>query len=166
MRTLTHTLLGGAMLALAATPVQAQEATFNNPSLVPDLAVKAAKKAVNACREREAQVTAVVVDGGGNTQALMRARYAGPHTIDTAISKAWTAVSFRTDTVELGTMAKPGEAGYGLQNLPRVTILGGGKQITAGGRVVGGIGVSGAPSGKIDDECATAGIEAIRKHLL
>ncbi|MEF8792383.1 GlcG/HbpS family heme-binding protein [Thiohalorhabdus sp.] len=166
MRTLTTTLLGGVMLALAATPVQAQEATFDNPSLVPQMAVKAAKEAVKDCREREVQVTAVVVDGGGNTQALMRARYAGPHTIDTAISKAWTAVSFRTDTVELGTMAKPGKTGYGLQNLPKVTILGGGKQIMAGGRVIGGIGVSGAPSGKIDDKCATAGIDAIRKDLL
>ena len=167
MRPILSTLLGGALLALAApAQAQAQEATFDSPSLVPELAVKAARKAVEACRERDAQVTAAVVDGGGNTQALMRDRYAGPHTVETAISKAWTAVSFRTDTLELRDVTTPGEDGYGIQHLPDVTILGGGKQITTDGRTVGGIGVSGAPSGKIDDECATAGIEAIRKDLL
>ncbi len=166
MRALLRTLLGGAFLALAATPGQAEEATFDSPSLVPELAVKAAKEAVKACREREAQVTAAVVDGGGNTQALMRARYAGPHTVDTAISKAWTAVSFRTDTVELGDITEPGQAGYGIQHLPGVTILGGGKQIMVDGRIAAGIGVSGAPGGEIDDECAAAGIDALREDLL
>ena len=166
MQAKLSTLLGGAVLALAAAPAHAQEATFDNPSLVPDLAVKAARAAVEACRERDAQVTAAVVDGGGNTQALMRARYAGPHTVETAISKAWTAVSFRTDTLELRDMTGPGKAGYGIQDLPRVTILGGGKTITTEGRTIAGIGVSGAPSGQIDDACASDAIDAIREDLL
>jgi uncharacterized protein GlcG (DUF336 family) len=165
MRTAT-TLLGGALLALAATPAHAAEATFNNPSLVPELAVKAAQAAVAACRDQNAQVTAAVVDSGGNTQALKRDRYAGPHTVRTAITKARTAVSFRTDTLELREVTGPGEDGYGIQHLPEVTILGGGKQIMAEGRTVGGIGVSGAPSGQIDDTCATAAIDAIRDDLL
>ena len=37
---------------------------------------------------------------------------------------------------------------------------------TSEGRIVGGIGVSGSPSGSIDDECAAAGIEAIQGSLL
>jgi len=166
MKATPRTLLGGALLALAATPVHAQEATFNNPSLVPELAVKAARAAVTACRDQDTQVTAAVVDGGGNTQALMRDRYAGPHTVRTAITKARTAVSFRTDTLELRDVTDPGEDGYGIQHLPDVTILGGGKQIMAGGRTVGGIGVSGAPSGEIDDRCASDAIDAIRDDLL
>lgn len=166
MKTLISTLLGGAILALAATPVHAQDATFDNPSLVPEMAVKAAKEAVKACRERDTQVTAAVVDRGGNTQAIMRDRYAGPHTVSTAVSKAWTAVSFRTDTLELRDVTEPGDTGYGVQHLPEVTILGGGKQITTGGRIVAGIGVSGAPSGEIDDECASEAIDAIRPELL
>ncbi|HKL77175.1 MAG TPA: heme-binding protein [Gammaproteobacteria bacterium] len=163
---LPTTLLGGALLALVAAPAHAQDATFNNPSLVPELATKAVKAAVEACREQDTQVTAAVVDSGGNTQALMRDRYAGPHTVQTAISKARTAVSFRTDTLELRDMTAPGDAGYGIQDLPDVTILGGGKQIMAEGRTVGGIGVSGAPSGQIDDTCATEAIDAIRGDLL
>jgi len=38
----------------------------------------------------------------GGTQVMLRDRYAGPHTPDTAERKAWTAVSFRADTLELG----------------------------------------------------------------
>ncbi len=37
--------------------------------------------------------------------------------------------------------------------------------IEAGGSLLGGIGVSGAPGGKEDDVCAAAGIAAIRDSL-
>ncbi|MDZ7752677.1 MAG: heme-binding protein [Gammaproteobacteria bacterium] len=166
MKTTFKALFVGSALALTVNPVQATDGTFNTPTLLPEVAVKAVQAAVDACRDREAQVTAVVVDRNGTTQALKRDRFAGPHSIDTATSKAWTAVSFRTDTLELRDMTQPGEPGYGIQHLPGVSILGGGKKIMAAGRIVGGIGISGAPSGTIDDECAAAGIEAIRDDLL
>jgi uncharacterized protein GlcG (DUF336 family) len=37
--------------------------------------------------------------------------------------------------------------------------------IEAGGSIVGGIGVSGAPTGDADDDCAKAGIAAIKDDL-
>ncbi|WP_018872946.1 heme-binding protein [Thioalkalivibrio sp. ALJ16] len=162
-RTLLATPL---LLALAAAPLQASEGTFNTPTLIPEIAMKAVEAAVEACRDRDTQVTAAVVDRHGTPQALKRDRFAGPHTVDTAISKAWTAVSFRTDTLDLREITEPGAAGYGIQHLPQVSILGGGKQITANGRIVGGIGISGAPSGQVDHECAAAGVEAIAEDLL
>lgn len=166
MKTLRYALAAPIALVLAAAPLHASEGTFDTPTLIPELAVKAANAAVQACRDRDTQVTAAVVDRHGTPQALKRDRFAGPHTVDTAISKAWTAVSFRTDTLELREMTEPGAAGYGIQHLPRVSILGGGKQIMAGGRIIGGIGISGAPSGQIDDECAAAGMDAIADDLL
>ena len=42
-----------------------------------------------------------------------------------------------------------------------ITALGGGLMIEAGGSLLGAIGVSGAPGGKDDDDCASAGIAAI-----
>jgi len=107
MKATPRTLLGGALLALAATPAQAQEATFNNPSLVPELAVKAARAAVTACRDQDTQVTAAVVDGGGNTQALMRDRYAGPHTVRTAITKAQIRSMLKKGVFQLGLFDEP-----------------------------------------------------------
>lgn len=166
MSKIRSTLFLGTILAAAASPLHAAEGTFDTPALVPEVAVKAVVAAVEACRAENAQVTAVVVDPNGTLQALKRDRYAGPHSVETAESKAWTAVSFRTDTTDLRDATKPGGASYGIQNLRGVTILGGGKQITSDGRIVGGIGVSGSPSGSIDDKCAAAGIEAIQDDLL
>jgi uncharacterized protein GlcG (DUF336 family) len=37
--------------------------------------------------------------------------------------------------------------------------------IEAGGSLLGGIGVSGAPGGSEDERCAAAGIEAIREDI-
>ncbi len=44
-------------------------------------------------------------------------------------------------------------------------MLGGGVPIEAGGSIVGGVGISGAPSGEADDACARAGIEAVTADL-
>lgn len=164
MTTLSPLFLAGA-LAFAAGPAHSSEGTFSTPTLVPELAVKAVEAAMEACRDRDTQVAVAVVDRHGVTQAVKRDRFAGAHTVDTAVSKAWTAVSFRTDTLELREMTMPGELGYGIQHLPNVTILGGGVQITDNGRIIGGIGVSGAPSGEVDHECAEAGIDAIADDL-
>jgi len=166
MSKLRNLLFAGTALTVIASPLQAAEGTFDTPALVPEVAMKAVEAAVDACRDKNAQVTAVVVGPDGTPQALKRDRYAGPHSLQSAESKAWTAVSFRTDTMDLHDSTQPGQASYGIQHLDGVTILGGGKQITSDGRIVGGIGVSGSPSGSVDDECAAAGIEAIQGDLL
>jgi uncharacterized protein GlcG (DUF336 family) len=41
----------------------------------------------------------------------------------------------------------------------------GGVPINIGGTIMGGVGVSGAPSGEIDEKCAVAGIDAVRADL-
>ena len=49
----------------------------------------------------------------------------------------------------------------GFVAIPGFTILPGGLPIKAAGTVLGGIGVSGAPTGEIDASCATAALAAI-----
>ncbi len=44
-------------------------------------------------------------------------------------------------------------------------MIGGGLMIEAAGSVLGGIGVSGAPGGERDDECAKAGLDAIKDKI-
>jgi uncharacterized protein GlcG (DUF336 family) len=44
-------------------------------------------------------------------------------------------------------------------------MLAGGLMIEAGGTLLGGIGVAGAPGGDKDEECAKAGLDAIRDKL-
>jgi len=58
-----------------------------------------------------------------------------------------------------------GQPAAGIRHLPGVVVVGGGVMIEAAGSLVGGIGVSGAPGGELDDVCALAGIEAIEDLL-
>jgi uncharacterized protein GlcG (DUF336 family) len=106
-----------------------------------------------------------VVDRSGLALVMLRDRYAGAHTPRTAIGKAWTAVSFRSNTTGLAEISQPGKPASGVRNLPHVVALGGGVPIEAGGSILGGIGVSGAPGADIDEKCAKAGIDAIKDAL-
>lgn len=154
-----------ALAMLAATPALAAEGTFEMKMLTPEVALKAAQSALDACRKNGWQVAVSVVDRGGNVQALLRDRFAGPHTPNVATGKAWTAVSFRTNTTDLIEMTGPGKPQSGLRNVPGATILGGGMKIESAGAIVAAIGVSGAPGGDADDKCAIAGIKAIEDAL-
>jgi uncharacterized protein GlcG (DUF336 family) len=159
-------LLGLAVAAQAAPPAAAQEdATFASRSLTPETAWKAVQAALKKCRADGYQVAVAVVDRSGMLQALLRDRYAGAHTPETAQGKAWTAVSFRTNTGELAGETQPGKPSSGIRNLPRVVAVGGGVMIEGGGALLGGIGVSGAPGGNMDEACARAGIAAIQSDL-
>jgi uncharacterized protein GlcG (DUF336 family) len=82
-----------------------------------------------------------------------------------AIDKAWTAVSFRTDTAELARATQPGSPQSGIRHRPRVSAVGGGVMIEGAGSLLGGIGVSGAPGGDRDEVCARAGVRAIQDSL-
>lgn len=151
--------------ALAAGAALGQDATYAVKLMTPETALKAAQAALAQCRKDGYQVTVAVVDRSGVTQVVLRDRYAGPHTVDMAIDKAWTAVSFRTPTGELAKATQPGSAQSGIRNRPRVAAVAGGLLIESGGALVGGIGVSGAPGGDRDDVCAKAGIDSIRDSL-
>jgi uncharacterized protein GlcG (DUF336 family) len=145
--------------------VFAQSGTYTVQQMTPETALKAARAALDDCRKRGYQVTVAVVDRGGVAQSLMRDRFAGPHTVQTAINKAYTAITFRTDTLELAAGTQAGSPSSGIREIPNVVAVGGGVNITAGGTTVGAIGVSGAPSGIADDACAKAGIAAIKDEL-
>jgi uncharacterized protein GlcG (DUF336 family) len=158
-------LLASAVVALTALPSHAQEPLVTFKALSPELALDSARAALAECRKRGYQVAVAVVDRFGVAQVMLRDRFAGAHTPATAVGKAWTAASFRTDTSALMAISQPGMPQAGLRNLPGAVMLGGGMIIEGGGSMVGAIGVSGAPGGDADDACAKAGIDAIRDRL-
>lgn len=142
-----------------------EEALFTTKSMTPETALKAATAALDKCRAEGYQVAIAVVDRMGNMQVMIRDRYAGAHTPDTARRKAWTATSFRTNTSELLDITAPGQPQSGVRHVTDALMLGGGVLIDAGGSLVGAIGVSGAPGGELDDLCAEAGIAAIEEEI-
>jgi uncharacterized protein GlcG (DUF336 family) len=148
----------------SAQPVELR-AIERVPTVTFDAALVAARAALADCRRRGATVAVAVVDRSGVPLVVLRDALAGPHTPDTAVRKAWTAVSFRSGTTELVGASALSGPNAGLRQLPGVAILGGGLMIQAAGSLVGGIGVSGAPGGELDDACAKAGIGAILEAL-
>jgi uncharacterized protein GlcG (DUF336 family) len=150
---------------LIATPARAEEGLVTFKSMSVDLALALARAALADCQKQGYQVSVAVVDRFGVTQVLLRDRFAGAHTVPTATGKAWTAVSFRTNTGELVAATTPGSPQAGVRNLPNATIIAGGVMVEAAGTLVGAIGVSGAPGGDSDETCAKAGIAAIRDKL-
>ena len=153
------------LLAAPATLALAQQATFQTRSLTPETALIAAKAALESCRKQGYQVGVAVVDRAGITQVFLRDRFAGPHTVDVATNKAWTAVSFRTSTLALAAETQAGRPMSGIRTVPRFTAVGGGVLIEGGGSSFGAIGVSGAPGGEADEVCAQAGIKAIADSI-
>ncbi len=150
---------------LLVSPASWAQATFTVKVLTPETALKAAQAALKKCRDSGYQAAVAVVDRMGVLQVLLRDRYAGPHTVDMAGAKAYSAVSFRTNTSELAAATQAGRAQSGIRHRPGVAAVGGGLMIEASGSLLGAIGVSGAPGGKEDDSCAAAGIEAIREDI-
>lgn len=142
-----------------------EHALFTTKSLTPETALKAVNAAMTHCRKNGYQVTVAVVDRMGNMQAMLRDRYAGAHTPETARRKAWTATSFRTNTSDLVAPTQSGQQQSGVRHVAGALMLGGGVLIDAGGSLVGAIGVSGAPNGEADDACALAGIAAIEDDI-
>jgi len=158
-------MIGLIAAALAGPAAAGEEPLVSFQVLAPRLAVDLAQSVMKACNERGFQVAVAVVDRFGVPQALVRDRFAGPHTPDTATRKAWTAVSFRSDTQELVPVTKGGMPQSGARDITNALMLGGGVVVSVGGQMVGAVGVSGAPGGEEDHDCALAGIAAIEDRL-
>ncbi len=154
-------------LLVIAAPALAQgnAATYSLRFMSPDTALKVAQATLASCRAQGFQVAVAVVDRTGLPQVLLRDRFAGAHTVDMALDKAWTAATFRRNTGELATETQAGRPMSGIRNLPRVIAAGGGVPIDAAGTLFGAIGVSGGPGGEADEGCALAGIKAVADEL-
>ncbi len=154
-----------ALLSCGSVPALAQKMLANFPTLTTAAAQQAAQAALARCQKDGYTVAVAVVDRSGAPLAVLRDNLAGAHTTQTAVNKAATAVSFRTDTTELAAMSQAGKPQSGIRELPNVVAVGGGLVIRAKGSLVGGIGVSGAPGGDADEACAKAGAAAINEAI-
>ena len=64
------------------------------------MALTIAQGAIAECQKRGFAVSVVVVDRGGDTMVALRDDNAGPHTMENARRKAYTARTFRMTTEE------------------------------------------------------------------
>lgn len=117
-------------------------------------------------REQGFRVVAAVCDAGGNAVALQRDDDAYIASVDVASNKAFTAVSLKMTTEQVGRLAQPGAPLYGVQhtNQGRIVIFGGGAPLMRGGVIVGGLGVSGG-SAEQDTALCDYGVQLFEKEM-
>lgn len=127
-----------------------------------EAAYQVAMGAIEQCRAEGVQVAVTVVDRAGDPQVVLRDVLATDLPLTISQQKAYTAMSFRSPT---STLAKQFTEPFSVAKVAGVLPAAGGLPIIAGGATVGGIGVSGAPSGELDERCAQAGVDAIQMEL-
>ena len=164
MKPVLFAAVATALLA-AAPPGRGDEAIVTYKSIAPDTALDLAKTALTTCRAHGYQVAVVVLDRFGQTLVLLRDRFAGLPAPSTANDKAYTALSFRSSSGDFAKSVQSGQLSAGLATLPHIVTLAGGLAIESGGNLLGAVGVAGAPGGDKDEECAKAGLDAIRDKL-
>jgi uncharacterized protein GlcG (DUF336 family) len=162
---LPATAVAGAAFAALAAPAAAQ-GLITTHRIPAALAAEAVIEAVTHCANQGYAETAVLVDADGVTQAVLRGDRVGSHSLDSAHDKAYTAATFKTDTLALveRTKTAPGFASLFTQ-IPHLILFGGGVVIKVGDEVVGAIGAAGAPGANLDDACAHAGVDKIADRL-
>ena len=147
-------------------PVSAGESLGTYKALKPEVALSVARATMEACRKNGYQVSVAIVDRSGTVQVMLRDEMAGPHTLDTARRKAWSAASFNADTRSIAEATMPGSEQSGIRFISDAMMVAGGIPLYADGTLVGAVGVSGAPRAEEDHRCAEKGVEALEEILL
>jgi uncharacterized protein GlcG (DUF336 family) len=139
-----------------------QPLTVSIKRLSLETATRIAQAAIKECRKQGVQITVTVIDRGGHAQVVLRDVLAMDITLPISKQKAHTAMAFNTP---LSQMEGRFKGSYQVPKIDGLVVSAGGVPINIGGTILGGVGVSGAPSGEIDEECANAGVEAVRDDL-
>jgi uncharacterized protein GlcG (DUF336 family) len=156
-------IIAASILSLAlATPLMAEEevSMVSTKRLTLFTAVKIAQAAIEECTKKGIQIGVTVVDREGIVQATLRDTIAAQVTVPISQAKAYTAANFNS-----ATSAMADRANTPVGRFPGFVMSAGGVPIQVGGALVGAVGVSGAPAGETDEECAVAGINAVIDDL-
>ena len=160
----------GIVLGAAAMGAQAQ-GVVNMQKISAALANQVVGDTVAICAQKGYRVVAVIVDLDGVRQAVLRGDGAPIHSMDNAYYKAYSSASIGLGRKEFSTkevadrLAKASPSTVPFTPLPNVTYGQGGVTILAGGVPIGGLGVSGAPGGQLDEECARGALAKVQDRL-
>jgi len=131
---------------------------INVKRLTTETTLTIAKNALDTCRKEGVQIAVTVVDRAGDVQVVLRDVLTPKIALTISKQKAVTALSFNSPTSQLeGRFKSIGS----IEKIKGLVFSAGGAPISAGGRILGGVGVSGAPTGELDEKCALAGINAV-----
>ena len=160
--------------ALAFAASVAQGAPAPKPIAL-DVALDAARTAVDTCMGNGYKVTAMVADTNLIPVVVLR-NGAGPGTVDVARRKAYTVLHKNMSSLAYGQSinftpppplppGSPPRPPLVLEGDPNLTPFGGGVAVKVGGETVATLSVSGAPGGDKDDACANAGAAKMAERM-
>ena len=134
------------------------------PDYGPPISLADAKRVMAAAEalaeRRDWPVVIAIVDSTAHLVLLHKRDQAQLGSVTIAQAKAETAVNFRRPTKAFQDAVAEGGVGLRMVSMPSVSVLEGGLPLFVGGKVVGGIGVSGMQSVQ-DAEIARAGVAAL-----
>jgi len=147
-------------LLLTSNFIQADALTVSTKRLTMDASLIMAQAAIAECTKQGIQIGVTVVDRDGIVQVALRDTIAAQITLPISQAKAYTAANFNS-----ATSSMEDRADTAVGRAPGLLMAAGGLPIQVSGSLLGAIGVSGAPSGKTDEQCAQAGIDALIDDL-
>jgi uncharacterized protein GlcG (DUF336 family) len=157
--------------AIAASGTLHAQGLITTHKLSAALANELVGDSVAQCARNGYKVVAVVVDLDGIRQALLRGDGAPIHSMDNAYYKAYTLASMGLARKEESTkqmadrMAKNAPSSVPVFPLPNITYAQGAVAIIANGETIGALGVSGAPGGNFDEECARYALGRVKDRM-
>jgi glc operon protein GlcG len=152
-------LAGGLAFALFCSLVSAQVPQYG-ANITLEQARKIYAAAESEARKNNVPVAVAIVDTAGNLVLYQRLDNTQTASIQVAIDKAVSAAIYRRSTkVFQDGLARGGE-NLRILGLSRAVPVEGGLPIFLDGKVIGGIGVSGAP-GDLDSQIAQAGVKGL-----
>ena len=116
--------------------------------------------AARACAADGREIAVAVLDAGAQGLLLQRGASVGPHNLEAARRKAYTALSTKSSTLALGRSARSHPDTVNLAQLPELLLLGGGLPLWREGALVGAVAVAGGGGPEKDEACALAALKA------
>lgn len=114
----------------------------------------------SACSAQGREVAVAVLDGAAQTVSLQRGNRVGPHNLEAARRKAYTAVSTRSPTLSFGRQVRANPDTAALTSMPELLLIGGGLPLWRGADLIGAVGVAGGGGPEGDEGCARAALVA------
>jgi uncharacterized protein GlcG (DUF336 family) len=151
--------------ALHRGPGSAPESSARGPTL--ELAIEAARAAVDTCAASGYRIGAAVIDSAGEARALLTADGSDGSHVFVAMRKALTALTFQMPSSAANRLV-PADKTLLARVTPNMFVEGGAVPIIVGGSVIGAIGASGAGGaviGEQDEVCAAAGLNKVKSRL-
>ena len=153
--------VGAALLAAAL----AFEASAQMPQYGTDINLEQAKKVIAAgqaeAKKNNWPIAIAIVDNHGFLIAFEKMDGTQSASVAIALDKASSAAMYRRPTKVFQDLVAGGGAGTRFLNLRGASVVEGGLPIVVGGKIVGGVGVSGVNSDQ-DGVVAKAGTEALK----